>query len=322
MKYREWLLYLYPQAWRKRYGDEFQALLEQRDTRFFDIFDILRGALDAHLHPQITGAGTFSERWEQLMAQRMRRSIILVFCAYIGFFLASMVFAILVNDSYFLSAIQANSGTNVIFDLLIAGSIIALLAILTGGLPITLAVIRRALKARRRDVLLFGIPFLALAILAVVRLILNIASGGNASRVAYILYAILFLLAALASTAAVCVAVARNEIEERQYRFALIPATVATVAMLLVLGLNDYLGIALTGQHSLPLLQPTIAGRHHEHHHTGRMAWHRDSDGYFDGHCYRSADSQSANTHGVTSGLASCWQGSMSSFTKLLCLSF
>ena len=82
MKYREWLLSLYPQAWRKRYGDEFQALLEQRGIRFFDLFDILRGALDAHLHPQLTSTGTVSERWIQFMVQRMRRSIILMFCAY------------------------------------------------------------------------------------------------------------------------------------------------------------------------------------------------------------------------------------------------
>ena len=88
-------------------------------------------------------------------------------------------------------------------------------------------------------------PFLALAVLIVVPVIIDNMDGGNTPRVAAILYAILFLLAALASTATVCVAVARNEIEERYYRFALIPATVATVTMILILGLMITWGLRL-----------------------------------------------------------------------------
>jgi hypothetical protein len=89
------------------------------------------------------------------------------------------------------------------------------------------------------------VPFLALAVLIVVPVIIDNMDGGNTPRVAAILYAILFLLAALASTATVCVAVARNEIEERYYRFALIPATVATVTMILILGLMITWGLRL-----------------------------------------------------------------------------
>lgn len=45
----KWLIYLYPKAWRKRYGDEFLALLEEQPTTVWDIFDTLRGALDARI---------------------------------------------------------------------------------------------------------------------------------------------------------------------------------------------------------------------------------------------------------------------------------
>jgi hypothetical protein len=46
---RALLVRLYPARWRVRYGDEFQAVLEERALGPFDVADILLGALDAHL---------------------------------------------------------------------------------------------------------------------------------------------------------------------------------------------------------------------------------------------------------------------------------
>jgi hypothetical protein len=43
------LLRLYPGSWRARYGDEFEALLEERPLGPFDVADVLLSALDAHL---------------------------------------------------------------------------------------------------------------------------------------------------------------------------------------------------------------------------------------------------------------------------------
>jgi hypothetical protein len=42
---------LYPRAWRARYGEELEALLEAGSLGVRDRIDLLRGALDAHLHP-------------------------------------------------------------------------------------------------------------------------------------------------------------------------------------------------------------------------------------------------------------------------------
>ena len=39
---------LYPRSWRQRYADEFAALLEQRSLTVWDVFDIIRSALEAH----------------------------------------------------------------------------------------------------------------------------------------------------------------------------------------------------------------------------------------------------------------------------------
>lgn len=44
-----WLIRCYPARWRERYGDEFEALLDERPLGPFDVADILLGALDARL---------------------------------------------------------------------------------------------------------------------------------------------------------------------------------------------------------------------------------------------------------------------------------
>ena len=49
---RHLLVRLYPRAWRERYGEELSAQLEaQRPLRIGVVADLVRGALDAHLHP-------------------------------------------------------------------------------------------------------------------------------------------------------------------------------------------------------------------------------------------------------------------------------
>ena len=45
------LLKLYPASWRKRYGDEMEALLETRRPDRRERIDLIRGALDAWVHP-------------------------------------------------------------------------------------------------------------------------------------------------------------------------------------------------------------------------------------------------------------------------------
>lgn len=46
---RALLIRCYPARWRARYGDEFEAILEERPLGPFDVADILLGALDAQL---------------------------------------------------------------------------------------------------------------------------------------------------------------------------------------------------------------------------------------------------------------------------------
>jgi hypothetical protein len=54
---RSLLIRCYPARWRARYGDEFEAILEERSLGPFDVADILLGALDARLRSNWHGAG-------------------------------------------------------------------------------------------------------------------------------------------------------------------------------------------------------------------------------------------------------------------------
>ena len=46
------LVALFPRSWRRRYGEEFEVLLEESDLSLGDLLDLARGAWDARLHPQ------------------------------------------------------------------------------------------------------------------------------------------------------------------------------------------------------------------------------------------------------------------------------
>ena len=57
------LVRLYPADWRARYGDEFLDLLESRPPNLMSVIDVILGALDAHLDPQVAaGGGPFLSR--------------------------------------------------------------------------------------------------------------------------------------------------------------------------------------------------------------------------------------------------------------------
>jgi hypothetical protein len=47
-----WLLMLYPPRWRRRYGEEFHALIAPQRFSFVTVLDIIGGAIDAWTQPQ------------------------------------------------------------------------------------------------------------------------------------------------------------------------------------------------------------------------------------------------------------------------------
>lgn len=73
-----YLVALYPRAWRLRYGDELEELVGDQRLSFAIAFDLIRGAVDAHLHPEIFGSSMQTAGGAQLRGPTLRRPSALI----------------------------------------------------------------------------------------------------------------------------------------------------------------------------------------------------------------------------------------------------
>lgn len=109
---RQTLLRLYPRRWRARYGDEFLALLEQQAITPAVVFDVLLGALDAHLRSHVTlVAETPGARMLDHL-DALRTTALTVFCAYCAFIVAGLALFGMVDDSPFIPAMRDHAALN------------------------------------------------------------------------------------------------------------------------------------------------------------------------------------------------------------------
>ena len=243
-----WLLYLYPQAWRTRYEEEFLALLEECPCSPWTIWDACLGAIDAHLHLE-----TVTGRMVPLM-NKLRTTEVMVFCAYIGFVVAGLGFGKMVEYDDFTNLMNHNTQVGAAYWTLYAGAFAALLAVLVGGLPIAVAVGRYAIATKHwRLLALFAVPPLSLAVwLGYVFFIEalnpvtgNVLAAPLLARIVVVgLFAGFFGMAAIASTAAVSIAILRSHINEKLFRFARIPAILTTLAMVVMFVAVLFYGLA------------------------------------------------------------------------------
>ena len=247
------LVRLYPRAWRERYGEEFVALLEERPASLRDALDVALGAADAHLRPQVA-----SERRVALMIGRMRGSVLAVLWAWVGVVMAGVGFQKMTEYEDFVRVARENAAVGVSFDAVVAGAVVALAAVLVGGAPIVFAAVRGALAEGRKDVpLLLCVPLLSVAAFigyvflvgeVVYPALGHLTARGGVNVALFLSLAGVFLLAAVASAASVSAAVRRSEVGERIYRFALYPAGLATLAMVMVSTATLVWGLALWAQ--------------------------------------------------------------------------
>jgi hypothetical protein len=68
-----WLLQLYPATWRRRYGEEFAAVLQGQRLSLGLVVDVFGGAVDAWLHPQLRGREHEITKGEQTMTNEMMK---------------------------------------------------------------------------------------------------------------------------------------------------------------------------------------------------------------------------------------------------------
>ena len=247
MNVRSWLVRLYPRRWRERYGEEFDALLEECLHTPLDVVDILFGAMDAHLEL------THETTWRSMnMNNKLRTSILLVFAAYIAFIVAGMSIYGFADDSPFIPMMKTNLLLALSWRTIQAGAVIALLAIVIGGAPLAWTVIRRVFTSQRKDLQLLLVPayaflalvlyFLSMVYLAFNTTILNPPATATAHGLMWGLIFV-FILGALASTIAVWKVVSHIDVDQdtfpfpakgtriKLYEFAFTPAIIATAAM-------------------------------------------------------------------------------------------
>ena len=70
------LVRLYPAYWRRRYGDEFEALLREQAAGPLEAIDVVLGAFDAHVHRPGRGAGASSTKGTSMAIQLGGRAAI------------------------------------------------------------------------------------------------------------------------------------------------------------------------------------------------------------------------------------------------------
>lgn len=254
MSIEKYMVRLYPRSWRQRYEEEVLAMLEDCPGSCLDTLDLLFGALDAHLHPHLgTASMPLFERMKQMLSL-LRRSLLMMFCAYIGFVLAGIAFQKLTESRDFAEAASMHSIIGLSFNLVGLGALVTLLAVLAGGLPIALSILRNALTQKRYgSLLLLAVPFLACVAF------FGILNGLEAIPLSDRHLAPLWqtflprgiflgvlLAAVIVSTGALCCAFARSEIPTPLLRFAVLPSLLMTLAMTLILAATLVWGLSLS----------------------------------------------------------------------------
>jgi hypothetical protein len=164
--------------------------------------------------------------------------------------IAGIGFQKLTEYDDFVEAAHTQSVIGISFNLVVAGSIVALLAILAGGLPIVFAIIRSAFARKRYGSLfLLTVPILAFIVFLGTTLLLERSWPANApapqTHASRGIFLSVFFAAAIASTGAVCFAVARSEISQRILRFAVLPSLLTTLSMALMLVATIIWGLGL-----------------------------------------------------------------------------
>ena len=149
-------LWLYPLAFRRRYGQEMRALLDQTPTRALTVLDLLRGALAAHLRPPATADGLVDS------ADRMRASASGVLASWVVFAAAGFGFYKTTEDAPFTAAGRAHPLLGDAHVSVQALALVASAAVLVGALPLIIAALA---QARRRPSLRFVVSLPPLAVL-------------------------------------------------------------------------------------------------------------------------------------------------------------
>ena len=252
MNIQRLLLSLYPRAWRTRYEEEVLLVLTSHPFSFLEGVDLLRGAIDAHFHPYLGMKDLSShEKFQQLLSV-LRHSLILLFTAYTGSMLAAIVYAKMTEDT-FSEVMHRSALAGTSYTIAFLCSISTFLAMLAVGLPLAFAVIKHALAIKQRSrILLLVVPLIAFAVLESV-IKFSVPPWSVTSKIGF---SLLFVVEAVISTVAVCIAIARSDIDANLLHMVTIPARIAAVTMVIMLVAMLCWGLSV--QNNTPILFTSI----------------------------------------------------------------
>jgi hypothetical protein len=257
-------LALYPVAFRRRYGDELLALVEDSPPSSRTTFDLLRGALVAHARPPAGIAATLSSE------DRLRATSSGVLACWIAFAAAGFGFYKTTEDHPFSKAGDAHlalGGTHMAIQIL---AVLASIAVLAGALPLTVAALRQSRRARAvRRATGLAVGAAALFAISTVALVVFATSAKSLSDTAAGVALSAWILIGLLS-GGVCAFAARSGLFATRVRrqgllAALACGTLVTVAMaLMALATALYVGAlavnasSLAGQDNGPFGVPSV----------------------------------------------------------------
>jgi hypothetical protein len=250
----QWLLYIGPAEFRSEYGQSMIQVFRQccRDAYqhqgargvlrlWLPVFsDQLIGLLAERLSMLVHKRNRHSlhlvldismnERMKEML-RTLRRSMIIIFCAFVLFGLAWLFFFRMDDPlSWWLPIVRLHPEIDITFQVILIAGFAAFLLLLAGGLPIIFSAVKQALATRRRDILvLFGISAFMVILFAVVIALVQLGLWGFDPNGG--IFALIFLAVLLVVTVSVGRAVVCSETSERVLRFALFPMAGVTIAM-------------------------------------------------------------------------------------------
>jgi len=155
----------YPLAFRRRYGDEMRALLEQTPTGALTVLDLLRGAFLAHLRPAPGLSGLVDP------GERLRASTSGVLACWVAFAAAGFGFYKTTEDRPFEAAGSAHTvlgGAHLTIQIL---AVVGSIAVLAGAFPLIVAALAQARREPNLRALL-SLPVAVVMIFAVLTALL------------------------------------------------------------------------------------------------------------------------------------------------------
>jgi hypothetical protein len=181
------LVALYPLGWRRRYGEEMRALLDETGVRPRAALDLLVGAVVAHLRPR--------RPWTALVSpvERMRSTIGSVALCWGALCLAGAGFAKSTEDPPFRAAGHAHAVLAVLRDGVAGLAVASALVVAVAGAPLLLHVVAVVWRERRRDLAWrLALPAAALVLfMGVTELAVSLRVGGRVAPVVAVIWLVL-----------------------------------------------------------------------------------------------------------------------------------